>query len=260
MTQRAWSRIPSRLLALLALFALSLLAAACGADDADSKTVVRVFAAASLTDAFEDLERAFEAEHAAFDIELNLAGSSSLRAQIASGAPADVFASANTSIMDEVAALGSTVGDVPIFATNRLMIAVPAGNPGGLTGIQDFARSDLFLGLCAETVPCGSLAESTLTAAAIEPSVDTREADVRSLLTKIAVGELDGGVVYATDVRSAGDEVEGIEIPAEFTSSAPYPIAVLDQGDAVAGGEAFVDFVLGQAGGEVLTDNGFGAP
>ncbi len=246
---------------------LALVLAACGTgeDSADrpgngERITVRVFGAASLTDAFQELETAFEADNPTVDIELNLAGSSSLLAQITSGAPVDVFASANTQIMDEVVSLGSTVGRVEIFATNELTIAVPTGNPGGITGLDDFARSELFLGLCAETVPCGILAESALAAAGVVPSVDTREPDVRALLTKVAAGELDGGAVYATDVLSAGDEVAGIDIPPEFAASADYPIVVLDQGDASAVGTEFVDFVLGVSGSEILTDNGFGTP
>ena len=238
--------------------------AACSSDGADAaaedRVVVHVFGAASLTDAFQELEVAFEAEQPGYDVQLNLAGSASLRAQVTSGAPVDVFASANTEVMDDVVALDTTIGSPTPFATNRLQIAVPSGNPGELTGLEDFANESLFLGLCAETVPCGSLAEAALAAAAVVPSVDTREPDVRALLTKIEAAELDGGIVYATDVAASPDDVDGIDIPAALGGAAIYPIAVLDQGDAADGGSAFVMYVLGPSGVRILTDHGFGTP
>ncbi len=223
-------------------------------------TVVLVFAAASLTDAFEELGQRFEASNPGYAIELNLAGSSSLRAQIVSGAPADVFASANGDVMEQVEALGTAVDEPRVFATNELAIAVPSGNPAGLGGIEDFARSELFLGLCAEAVPCGDLATQALAAASVEPSVDTREPDVRALLTKIAAGELDGGLVYRTDLIAASDDVDGIEIPVAFATMTDYPIVALDQGEAADGAALFVDFVLSPTGTEILTANGFGQP
>ena len=229
-------------------------------DQAGERTVVRGCGAASLTDAFQDLEVAFELKEPGYDVELNLAGSASLRAQITSGAPVDVFAAANTEVMDDVVQLGTTVDPPVIFATNQLTIAVPTDNPAGLAGLADFADDQLFLGLCATTVPCGALAEAVLADAAVTPSVDTREPDVRALLTKISAGELDGGIVYTTDVAAALGEVVGIDIPEEFARSADYPIAVLDQADAVEGGQSFVAFVLGPSGTQILAEHGFGAP
>ena len=220
---------------------------------------VHVFAAASLSDAFTDLAAAFEAAQPDHRVVLNLAGSSALRAQILAGAPADVFASASPSIMDEVAAAGLTRGRAHHFATNRLQIATPAGNPAGITGLGDFERPELFLGLCAEPVPCGQLAGALLEGAGVEPSVDTREPDVRALLTKIAAGELDAGIVYRTDVAALGDEVTGIEL-AGGGPEAVYPIAALVDGPEPEGADAFVAFVLGPAGQRILAEHGFGAP
>ncbi len=230
--------------------------------DRDS-TAVRVFGAASLTDAFQDLETAFEAEHPAFDLELNLAGSSGLREQILDGAPVDVFASASEAIMDQVvtelSGRDAVVEEPRAFATNQLTIAVPAGNPASVTGLQDFARSELFLGLCAEPVPCGELADRALEAAGIEPSVDTRESDVRALLNKVETGELDAGIVYRTDVLASGS-VEAIDVPTTIDAASTYPISVLGQGDSIEGGRAFVVFLFGEAGQGILADHGFGAP
>ncbi len=261
----------SRARRLLAV-AMVVLTGACGAgggstgDDgaagsgSSGPSVVRVFAAASLADAFADLESRFESSDPRYDIELNLAGSSSLAAQILAGAPADVFASANATIIDQVVSDPSTEAETAqTFATNRLLVAVPEQNPAGLTGIGDFARSELFLGLCAAEVPCGSLAEAVLAEAGIVPSIDTREPDVRALLTKIAEGELDGGLVYETDVLAAVDEVDSIAI----TSAVPaarYPITVLGAGSHIDGGRAFVSFVLSPDGQAILADHGFGSP
>ena len=236
--------------------------AACGSGSeapAGGSTTVRVFGAASLTDVFTELGLAFEAENPGFDLQLNLAGSSTLRTQIIDGAPVDVFASANTAIMDEVVAAATPVGQPQVFATNELQIAVPVGNPAELSGIDDFSRSELFLGLCAEAVPCGSLAATALENAGVVASVDTREPNVRALLGKVAAGELDGGVVYATDILAADDQVEGIPLGTSPAISATYPIVVLDQADASAGGQLFVEFVLSSDGAAILAANGFGA-
>ena len=218
-----------------------LLFAACGTDD---EAALDVFAASSLTDAFAEIEAAFEAEHDV-DVVLNLGASSALREQILAGAPADVFASANQSNIDAVA------GESEVFATNRLQIVVPAANPGDVDGIDDLARDELLVGLCAVEVPCGELAQEALDDASVNASVDTEEPDVRSLLAKVAAGELDVGIVYRTDVLAAGGDVRGIDLDVAAT----YPIAAL-----TADGDAFVDFVLGDEGQAILAEHGFGPP
>lgn len=228
--------VPRRSLPLLPLVALL---AACGGDDG-SRTVT-VFAAASLTDAFDDLAAAFEDTEPDVDVALSYGGSSSLRAQLEDGAPADVFASADDADAGEP------------FATNQLQIAVPVGNGAGVTGLADLADADLLIGLCAEQVPCGRFAREALANAGIAPSIDTNEPDVRSLLTKVEAGELDAGIVYATDVRTG--DVDGVDIPAAVNVTLTYPIASLtDDGDG------FVDFVLSDDGQAVLADHGFGRP
>lgn len=221
---------------------------------------VLVFAAASLADAFAEVEAAFEAAYPGTDVQLNLAGSSALREQILEGAPAAVFASANQSNMDAVAEAGEVAGDVRVFARNRLQIAVPAGNAAGVTGLADFANGDLLIGLCTEGVPCGDLARDALEKAAVDAAIDTNESDVRALLTKIGADELDAGLVYRTDVTSAGDLVEGIRIPDEFNVEAAYPIAELVGSPNPDGGAAFVEFVLSDEGQEILTSHGFDEP
>jgi molybdate transport system substrate-binding protein len=262
-----------RLLTALCLPALVL--AACGDDDgggddtssasgspAEESSLegdITVFAAASLTDAFDQVGAALEDANPDVSVEFNYGASSALREQILAGAPADVFASADTSNMDQVVEAAAAT-DPSDFVTNQLQIVVPAGNPGEVAGLDDFADADLLIGLCAAEVPCGEFGREALANAGVTPSIDTNEPDVRSLLTKIEAGELDAGIVYITDVLAAGDAAEGIDIPADDNVTATYPIAPLS--DAANGevADAFVEFVLSDEGQAILESYGFGGP
>lgn len=225
-----------------------------------SATEVSVSAASSLTDAYGDIEAAFEAAHPDIDVVLNLAGSATLREQILEGAPVDVFAPADLETMTEVEAFGAVAGEPQIFARNLLQIAVPSGNPAGVTTLDDFARDDLFLGLCAVGVPCGDLARQALRTAGVIPSLDTNEANVRALLLKVEEGELDAGITYVTDVVAARGAVDGIDIPIEHNVLAEYPIAVLDDAAHPDAAASLVAFVLSDDGREILADHGFALP
>ena len=183
-----------------------------------------------------------------------------LREQILEGAPADVFASADVANMDQIVVSDGTVGRPTIFATNRMQIAVPVGNPGEVSGLDDFGSDRLLIGLCAVGVPCGDAARTVLASARVAPAVDTNEPNVRALLTKIGAGELDAGLVYVTDVAAAADEVMGIVVPAELNVVGEYPIVVLSGGANRRGAEDFVSFVLSAAGRAILSGHGFGAP
>jgi molybdate transport system substrate-binding protein len=256
---------------LVPLLAAAVLAG-CGADGTDDgrapgnssgpslRGTITVFAAASLTDAFQRLGNDFEAVHPGVSVRFSFGGSSALREQILSGAPADVFASANESNMQAVVDAGAVAGRATPFVTNQLQIAVPGDNPGRVTGLADFARPDLLIGLCAEEVPCGEFGREALSKAGVEPSVDTNEADVRSLLTKIEAGELDAGIVYRTDVLAAGDKLRGIEIPAEQNVVAVYPVASLSASKDPAAASAFVSYLLSPKGQATLKSFGFGPP
>ncbi len=260
---------------LILLVAMLVGLAACGRSADDSTTTVEaattvaagmegellISAAASLTDAFAEVEAAFEEANPGVDVMLNLGPSSGLREAILEGAPADVFASANTSNMDQVAEAGEVAGEPEIFVTNLLQIAVPAGNPGEVSGLDDFAREELLIGLCAEDVPCGEFGRQALENAAVTPSIDTNEPDVRALLTKIENDELDAGIVYVTDVLSSADgEVEGIDIPEDVNVVAEYPIAVLGGAPNPDAAGAWVEFVLSDEGQAILTSHGFISP
>jgi len=220
---------------------------------------VLVSAAASLTDAFTDVEAAFEAANPGVDVVLNLGASSALREQILEGAPADVFASASTSNMDQVVEAGEA-GNSEILVTNLLQIAVPAGNAAGVKGLEDFANEAFLIGLCAEDVPCGDFGRQALENAGVTPAIDTNEPDVRALLTKIEAGELDAGIVYVTDVLSTAGAVEGIDIREEDNVVANYPIAALTNAPNPEAAVAFVAFVLSDEGQAILTEFGFSSP
>lgn len=233
--------------------------AAPAARGADLGGTVTVFAAASLTETFSTLARQFEAAHPRTRVTLNIGASSALALQITQGAPADVFASAAVTDMDQLARTGA-VNDVRDFAGNILQIAVPAGNPAGVRGLADLARPGVKLALCQAQVPCGAAAITVLGKAGVRVTPVTLEADVRATLTKVRTGEVDAGLVYLTDVRSAGAAVQGIAIPATLNTSTRYSIGVLRSARNPAGARAFTAYLLSAAGRQVLAAAGFDTP
>lgn len=242
--------------ALLAMVtALALVGCAPGEDEE-----LVVSAASSLTGAFADIESAFEKANPGVKVKVNHAGSATLREQILEGAPVDVFAPADLTHIDQVATAGAIGEEHRVFATNTLLIAVPAGNPGDVAGLDDFADPNLLLGLCAEGVPCGDLARAVLDSAGIEPSIDTYEPNARLLLTKIEAGELDAGITYVTDVYRGDSAVEAIELPEDLRLTTQYPIAMLARTDKPELATAFIQFVLSDEGQAILTGFGFGTP
>lgn len=221
---------------------------------------VIVFAAASLRDAFEELATAFETEYPRVDVVFNFAGSQTLASQINQDAPADVLASANEIQMDEVSEAGNLAEGPQVFATNWLAIAVEAGNPFGLTGLADLADPELVLVLPAEEVPAGSYARKALDAAGVSVTPSSLERDVRAALSKVELGEADASVVYASDVGTASDAVEGVSIPVDENVPAAYPIAPLADAPNPGSANAFVTFVLSEQGQRILSSHGFASP
>ena len=230
-----------------------------GSTDGLSGTLT-VFAAASLTDVFGELGDQLTADNPDLDVRFNFAGSSALATQIVEGAPADVFASANPAQMTVVTdeALQATAPEV--FTENVLRIAVPPGNPAGITGLADFAREELTLAICAPDVPCGAAAEQVFEAAGVDAVPDTLEEDVRAAVTKVQLDEVDAALVYASDVVAAGDAVEGIEFPEAEDAVNEYPICALADAPNPDAAQAFLDLVLSDAGQSVLEGAGFRAP
>ena len=211
-----------------------------------------MFAAASLGDAFGELERRFEAQHPRFDVVLNLGGSAELARQLEQGAPADVFAAADERTM-RLAADAGAVSAPRALANNSLVLAVPEGNAAGVSALDDLARSDLAVVLCAVEVPCGALAARVLADAGVTASPDSLEQNVRSVLTRLELGEADAGLVYASDVAGRPVAVVPVDGVAAFTTE--YQIAAVSSSasaSASTGARAFIDFVLSQEGVGVL--------
>lgn len=241
------------------------LAGGCSGNGGRSGAHVTVFAAASLTDAFTALERRFEASDDGIDVTLNFAGSAELAAQIANGAPADVYASADEANMRRLVRAGVVDGVPAVFARNRLAVAVERGNPLGIRGLQDLARRDVTVVTCASQVPCGAYADEALAKAGVHLAPASREDSVKAALAKVRLGEADAAIVYATDVpRHAGarDEgIQGVEIPDDENVVATLLIAVLaDASDRTAARE-WVRFVTSPEARATLVDEyGFLAP
>jgi molybdate transport system substrate-binding protein len=245
---------------------LALLVTACAGDPADAggrstglQGELVVQAAASLTDAFGEIGEAFVDANADVDVVFNFAGSQALATQIVDGAPADVFASASPTQMDAVAEQGLLAGAPAVFATNGLAIAVEAGNPFDIASLADLDDPDLVLVLAAPDVPAGAVAAQALDAAAVEVAPASLEVDVRAVLAKVQLGEADAGIVYTSDIATAGDAVEGVVLPPEEDLLVEYPIAALHESEAPELAEAFIAFVLSDEAQAILLAHAFGA-
>lgn len=218
-----------------------------------------VFAAASLTDAFEDIAARFQAAHPDVEVAFNFGGSATLATQITESAPADVFASANQTQMDVVEDAG-LVERRRAFAGNRLEIAVEPGNPLAIAGLEDLARSDVTLVLAAEEVPAGQYARQALDAQGITVDPASLETDVRAVLSRVALGEADAGIVYASDIVAADGGVDGVTVPPDHSVAVTYPIAPLTSATNPAAARAFVEEVVSADGRDILAAHGFTAP
>lgn len=228
-----------------------------GDGGAGEESTLMVFAAASLQEPFEEIGEEFETAHEGVTVEFNFTGSSGLVTQIQEGAPADVFASADTANMDKLVA-SELSGNEPVdFASNALMIAVPAGNPAAITDLASLAAGDVALVLCAPEVPCGAATETVAAAAGLEFEPVSQEQSVTDVLGKVSAGEADAGLVYVTDVGKAGEAVEGMEFPEAAEAVNTYPITTVRGADNGALGQEFIDLVLDGAGQDILSAHGF---
>ncbi|WP_120494976.1 molybdate ABC transporter substrate-binding protein [Microbacterium phyllosphaerae] len=226
-------------------------------DDSTESTVsgeLTVYAAASLSGAFDEIGAAFTEANPDIDFSGVYDGSSTLVTQLLEGAPADVFASADEANMKK---LEDAAVDPTLFASNTLVIAVPTGNPGGVEALADLA--DVTTVLCAPEVPCGAASATLLSNAGVTVEAASLEQNVTAVLTKVAASEADAGLVYATDVIGR-DDVEVIVPDGADEVVNHYPIAALSEAPNSAAAEAFVAFVLSDEGQSILADFGFGKP
>jgi molybdate transport system substrate-binding protein len=224
------------------------------------KGPITVFAASSLTAAFKDLGAAFMTVHPEATVTFSFDASSALVTQITQGAPADIFASADTANMDKLTSANLTASPPVVFATNVLSIIVPAGNPKGIKALDDLANAKLKVVLCDSTVPCGKYAKQSLDAAKVGVTPVSLEQNVKGVVTKVTTGEADAGIVYVTDVKAAGDKASGVDIPAAVNVVAKYPIASTKSSTHQEIDAAFIAFVTGPEGQAILAMSGFGKP
>jgi molybdate transport system substrate-binding protein len=235
--------------------------AACGSSGPSSSTslsgTASVFAASSLTDSFKTLGASFQSAHPGTTLQFNFAGTPTLVTQIEQGAAADVFASADTTNMDKLTADGFASGNSQVFAHNKLEIVVEAGNPKHITGLADLAKPGVIYITEAATVPAGKYALQSLASAGVKVTPKSLETDVKSVVSKIELGEADAGIVYVTDVKAAGSTVAGVPIPDSVNVIATYPMVAVKGNKNSALGNAFIAYVRSADGQATLQSFGF---
>jgi molybdate transport system substrate-binding protein len=249
-------------------FVALLALAACSGTSADSQPcTLTVYAAASLTDAFTEMGEAFEASHPGVTVAFSFGGSQNLRTQIEQGAPADVFAPANTKEMDALVAGDFVDTDTPmVFLTNQLVVILPQANPAGIASLEDLAKPGLKLVLAAEEVPAGRYAREVLEnlnavfgaefKEEVLANVVSNEDNIRQAVTKVQLGEADASIVYVSDAIAV-PELQQIVIPAEMNVIAEYPIAPLVGSANTELANVFIDYLLSPEGQATLQKWGF---
>ena len=224
-----------------------------------STVELRVLAASSLTGTFTRLGHDFEHDHPGVQVTFSFGGSSGLAQQLVAGAPADVFAAASNATMKTVQDANLLDGAPVTFARNRLAVAVPPGSTK-VASYADIAKPGITLAICAAEVPCGAAAQALFTATNLTPHPATEEQDVKSVLTKVELGEADAGVVYVTDVKSAGTRVGSVPVPDVQEAIATYPMAALSASKHVDVAHELVAYLSGSRGEQVLQAAGFLSP
>ncbi|TME17589.1 MAG: molybdate ABC transporter substrate-binding protein [Chloroflexi bacterium] len=219
-----------------------------------------VFAAASLTEAFKAAGTGFKAAHPGSNPTFNFAGTPTLLTQLLQGAGADVFASADQPNMQKAVDAKLVAGAPRVFATNKLEIVVGAGNPKHISGLADLARADVLYITEAPDVPAAKYAAQALAAAGVKPAPRSLEADVKGVVSKVALGEADAGIVYVTDVRAARGRVSGVAIPDAQNPRAGYLVAEVRAAHNPYAARAFIDYLLSAGGQQVLQGFGFTPP
>lgn len=255
-----------RTLSVAAAVVPALLLAGCGgggggsASSKDETGTLTVLAASSLTESFTELKKQFESEHPGVTVRLAFDSSATLAEQVTQGAPADVLATADQDTMKTVQDAGGTAGEPKVFATNKLAMVVPKDNPAKLSKFADLDKPGVSYVVCVPTAPCGKLALEQLAAHHITAKPKSEEVDVKSVLSKVELGEADAGLVYVTDAVAAGDKVQQVAVPASGDLLNVYPIAALKDAAKPALAAEWVDLVTSSQGQQVLRTAGFGKP
>ena len=238
----------------------------CSATDSTPETTmdevtIDVLAAASLQQPFDDIAQAFTAEHPNISVDFNYAGSSTLVQNLADGAPADVFASANETTMDTAQSDETVEADTrQLFAANSLVGIVPADNPADISSLEDANAEGVKLVVCAQQVPCGGLSQTLAEAAGITLSPVSEEQQVSDVLGKVRSGQADAGLVYATDAALAPNEVQTFDLVGADEQLNHYPIARTTNSTRPEAADTFIEYVHSKAGQAILEEHGFTAP
>ncbi|MBA3020394.1 molybdate ABC transporter substrate-binding protein [Propionicimonas sp.] len=241
---------------LAVLVSLSLATAGCSTA-ATTKTVT-VFAAASMKATFTKLAQTFEASHPGVKVTFNFANGDTLAMQITQGAPADVFATASEAHLKPITDAGLGAAQVKIYATNQLQIAVPPANPAKIATFADLAGGEVKFVGCSASTACGAATKKIEAGTGVTLKPVSEEETVTDVLAKVVAGEADAGLVFRTDVSSAGDKVAGIEFPESAKAVNRNTIVALKAGPQAALGQEFVDLVVSAEGQQVLAAAGFG--
>jgi len=221
---------------------------------------VVVFAATSLTEAFDKIGAQFEKANPGVTVKFNYNGSSSLATSINQGAPADVFASAAPENMKTVTDAGDAAGTPKTFASNTGEIMVEKGNPKHIESVKDLADDKIKVAVCAPEVPCGAVATAIFKNAGVTVKPVSEETNVGGVVTKVTLGEVDAGIVYVTDVKANESKAAGVTIPADQNAITEYPIVEVKNAPNAAAAKAFISYVLGPDGQKVLASFGFLPP
>ena len=241
----------------VALIAALILLTTCGSDEsADEASTLRVMAAASLTESFTALETTYEKSHPGVDVILSFDSSAILVEQLSQGLAADVLATADLTSMDKAVSAGVISGEPEAFATNTLVIATPAGNPAGIKGIDDLSGIDF--AVCVPAAPCGDATQRLFALDQFSGKPATEEENVKGVLTKVTAGEVDAGLVYASDAKAAGDKVDVVRAENASEVVNVDPIAAVKDSKNADAAKDWIDLVTGPEGQEVLASHGFG--
>ncbi len=240
----------------------ALLLAGCGDDGDDGssgagESTLTVLAASSLTDAFGELEKTYESDHADVDVQLSFDSSSTLAEQVVQGAPADVLATADENTMQSVVDADLTDGEPVGFAQNQLSLVTPPDNPADIQTIADLDNEGVAYAVCVPDAPCGAASQQLLGIVGVTADPVTEEDNVRDTLGKVTEGEVDAGLVYVSDAQAAGDDVHVLEVPESDQVLNSDVIAVLADAQEPDNARAWVDLVTSDEGQQVLQSYGF---